>query len=99
MSDFSFNHCPVLLFLYIRQASILLTLQFGACFILVSSSPNTLSKNNLAKMKTKKKKTATLKQQINMCKEIVQVPSKDKYLFQFSKKGKQFDIQQLKENL
>ena len=25
MSDFSFNHCPVLLFLYIRQASILLT--------------------------------------------------------------------------
>lgn len=34
-----------------------------------------------------------------MCKEIVQVPSKDKYLFQLSKKGKQFDIQQLKENL
>jgi hypothetical protein len=27
------------------------------------------------------------------------VPSKDKYLFQFSKKGKQFDIQHLKENL
>jgi hypothetical protein len=94
MSDFSFNHCPVLLFLYIRQASILLTLQFDACFILVSSSPNTLStnwknietiENNLAKMKTKKEKTAALKQQINMCKEIVQVPSKDKYLFQFSK--------------
>jgi hypothetical protein len=34
-----------------------------------------------------------------MCKEIVQVPSKDKYIFQFSKKGKQFDIQHLKENL
>ena len=34
-----------------------------------------------------------------MCKVIVQVPSKVKYLFQFSKKGKQFDIQQLKENL
>ena len=50
-------------------------------------------------MKTKKEKTTALKQQINMCKEIVQVPSKDKYLFQFSKKGKQFDIQQLKENL
>ena len=55
--------------------------------------------NNLSKMKTKKEKTTALKQQINMCKEIVQVPSKDKYLFQFSKKGKQFDIQQLKENL
>jgi hypothetical protein len=37
----------VLLFLYIRQASILLTLQFGACFILVSSSPNTLSTDML----------------------------------------------------
>ena len=36
-----------------------------------------------------KKKTA-LKQHINMCKEIVQVPSKDKYLFQFSKKGRKF---------
>ena len=55
--------------------------------------------NNLAKMKTKKEKTTALKQQIIMCKEIVQVSSKDKYLFQFSKKGKQFDIQQLKENL
>jgi hypothetical protein len=54
--------------------------------------------NNLTKMKTKKENTTALKQQINMCKEIVQVPSKDKYLFQFSKKGKQFDIQQLKEN-
>jgi hypothetical protein len=50
-------------------------------------------------MKTKKEKRTALKQQINMCKVIVQVPSKDKYLFQFSKKGKQFDIQQLKENL
>ena len=50
-------------------------------------------------MKTEKEITTALKQQINMCKEIVQVPSKDKYLFQFSKQGKQFDIQQLKENL
>ena len=40
--------------------------------------------NNLAKMKTKKEKTTALKQQINMCKGIVQVPSKDKYIFQFS---------------
>jgi hypothetical protein len=55
--------------------------------------------NNLAKVKTKKEKRTALKQQINMCKVIVQVPSKDKYIFQFSKKGKQFDIQQLKENL
>ena len=47
MSDFSFNHYPVLLILYIRQASILLILQFGACFILVSSSPNTLSTDML----------------------------------------------------
>jgi hypothetical protein len=44
-------------------------------------------------------KTTALKQQINMCREIVQVPSEDKYLFQFSEKGKQCDIQQLKENL
>jgi leucyl aminopeptidase len=35
--------------------------------------------NNLAKMKTKKEKTTALKQQINMCREIVQVPSEDKY--------------------
>ena len=55
--------------------------------------------NNLTKMKTKNEKATALKQQINMCKEIVQVPSKDKYLFQFSKKGKQIDIQHLKENL
>jgi hypothetical protein len=55
--------------------------------------------NNLTKMKTKNEKATALKQQINMCKEIVQVPSKDKYIFQFSKKGKQFDIQHLKENL
>ena len=34
-----------------------------------------------------------------MCKVIVQVSSKDKYIFKFSKRGKQFDIQQLKENL
>ena len=34
-----------------------------------------------------------------MCKKIAQVPSKDKYLFQFNKKGKQFDIQHPKENL
>ena len=40
--------------------------------------------NNLAKMKTKKEKTTALKQQIIMCKEIVQVSSKDKYIFQFS---------------
>jgi hypothetical protein len=55
--------------------------------------------NNLTKMKTKNEKATALKQQINMCKEIVQVLFKDKYLFQFSKKGKQFDIQHLKENL
>ena len=55
--------------------------------------------NNLTKMKTKNEKATALKQKINMCKEIVQVPSKDKYIFQFSKKGKQFDIQHLKENL
>jgi hypothetical protein len=53
----------------------------------------------MAKMRTKKEKTTALKQQINMCREIVQVSSKDKCIFQFSKKGKQFDIQQLKENL
>jgi hypothetical protein len=53
--------------------------------------------NNLTNMKTKNAKA--LKQQINMCKEIVQVTSKDKYIFQFSKKGKQFDIQHLKENV
>jgi ABC-type transport system substrate-binding protein len=40
--------------------------------------------NNLTKMKTKNEKATALKQQISMCKEIVQVPSKDKYLFQFS---------------
>ena len=45
------------------------------------------------------KKATALKQQINMCMEIVQVPSKDKYIFHLSKKGKQFDIQHLKENL
>jgi hypothetical protein len=55
--------------------------------------------NNLTKMKTKNEKATALKQQISMCKEIVQAPSKDKYIFQFSKKGKQFDIQHLKENL
>ena len=55
--------------------------------------------HNLTKMKTKNEKATALKQQINLCKEIVQVPSKDKYIFQFSKKGKQFDIQHLKENL
>ena len=44
--------------------------------------------NNLAKMKTKKEKTTALKQQINMCRKIVQVSSNDKYIFQFSKKGK-----------
>jgi hypothetical protein len=54
--------------------------------------------NNLAKIKTKKEKTTALKQEINMCKVIVQVSSKYKYIFQFSKKGKQFDIQQMKEN-
>ena len=55
--------------------------------------------NNLTKMKTKNAKATAVKQQINMCKEIVQVPSKDKYIFQFSKKMKQFDIQHLKENV
>ena len=55
--------------------------------------------NNLAKMKTKKEKTTALKHQINMCRKMVQVPSKDKYIFLFSKKGKQFDIQQLKKKL
>ena len=55
--------------------------------------------NILTKMKTKNEKKTALKQHINMCKEIVQVPSKDKYLSQFSKKGKQFDMQHLKENL
>ena len=54
---------------------------------------------NDGKNENKEGKTTALKQQINMCREIVQVPSKDKYIFQFSKKGKQFDIQQLKENL
>jgi hypothetical protein len=44
--------------------------------------------NNLTKMKTKNEKATALKQQIKMCKDIVQVPSKDKYIFQFSKKGK-----------
>ena len=42
--------------------------------------------NNLAKIKTKKEKRTALKQEINMCKVIVQVPSKDKYIFQFSKR-------------
>jgi uncharacterized protein YqhQ len=34
-----------------------------------------------------------------LCSPQTHWPSEDKYLFQFSKKGKQFDIQQLKENL
>jgi hypothetical protein len=55
--------------------------------------------NNLTKMKIKNEKATAMQQQINMCKEIVHVPSKDKYLFQFSKKVKQFDIQHLKNKL
>ena len=48
--------------------------------------------NNLTKMKTKNAKGTALQQQINMYKEIVQVPSKDKYIFQFSKKGKKQNL-------
>jgi hypothetical protein len=43
-------------------------------------------------MKTKNAKGTALQQQINMYKEIVQVPSKDKYIFQFSKKGKKQNL-------
>jgi hypothetical protein len=51
--------------------------------------------NNLTKMKTKNEEATTLKQQINMCKEIVQVPSKDKYIFQFSELFPLFSFSEL----
>ena len=55
--------------------------------------------SNLKLLKTKKEKICALKEQLNIMKTLIKLDPGEKYLIQFSSKGKPHNVLQLTENL